>query len=203
MNPSSAILSKSLVNCHCKGMDSLLIKEGPGMVRMFIARPDHELWLNNPGGVGNSFSIALHRHRTDVTLMPVLGEIYNVETSTANSDPLVSTVLMRSFSYVSPILQEDGKGGFAPVDRAYLPLRLRARRLLAPTYLAAQALHSVYVPKNQTAAWFIFEGEPNTEYNPIVYSNNPLLTELDLSQYDQPMTSGRLREDLELIGVRC
>jgi len=201
VNPSSAILSKSLVNCHCKGMDSLLIKEGPGMVRMFIARPEHELWRNNPGTFGVTFSIALHRHRTDVTLMPVLGELYNVEAAMGQSDPLVSTVPMQSFSYASPILEKDGRGGFAPLDRAYLPLRLRARRLLEPTHLAA--LHSVYVPKGKPAAWFIFEGEPNREYNSIVYSNDFSLDKLDLSQYDQPMTSDRLREDLELIGVRC
>ena len=75
-------------------------------------------------------------------------------------------------------------------------------RVTAPLYMPAHKMHSVYVPKGQTAAWFIWEGEENPGHNNICYSDSNLL-DFDFSQLDLPMTADRLRQDLEIIGVRA
>lgn len=200
MVPQDIILEKSLIDCHCKGLDSLVLKDGPGMIRMFIARPEHELWRNNPGTFGYNFSVGLHRHHCDITLMPVLGEVYNVMPATNIHDSLTSAVRMRSYRYTSHILDSD-KAGFDPIEEEGILMPLGMHRLLAPWFMKATQLHSIYVPHHQTAAWFVWEGQENRNHNSLVYSNDDL-TQFDFSGMDRPMEMGRLREDLAIIGVR-
>lgn len=60
------LLERSLINCHCEGMDSLVVKDAPGMVRIFIARHDHQLWRNDPTTMKTArMSVALHKHHCD------------------------------------------------------------------------------------------------------------------------------------------
>lgn len=198
MNPRNIILEKSLINSHCEGMDSLVIKDGPGMVRMFIARPEHQLWRNNPAVFDSVFSIGLHAHRCDITIMPVVGEVYNVVTTTKKD--MVSLVPMRSFTYKSPILH-GGHGSFEHLDENDIPIALIRERMTGPVFMPAHKIHSVYVAQGKPAAWFIWEGAENTTHRPVCYSNADLL-QFDFSKLDQPMTLDRLRQDLEIIGVR-
>lgn len=205
MNPQHIILEKSLINSHCEGMDSLVIKDGPGMVRMFIARPEHELWRNScHTPIYNSLSIALHAHHCAITIMPILGEVWNVVPATLQAaiDPAnVCTRMLRSYQYKSPILSPDGEGHFEVVDNREMPVSVGQYRLKTPTYMAAHKMHSVFVPKGQTAAWFIWEGAENAHHNNICYSDH-FLQDFDFSRLDRPMTADRLRYDLEIIGVR-
>lgn len=203
MVPQDILLEKSLVDCHCLGMDSLVIKGPPNMVRMFIARPDHQLWRNSIShnetlSSRYDFSVALHRHHCDVTLMPILGSVVNVTPATCSP---AATVPMRSFKYFSPITDEEGEGGFESVDPHPIPIGLNERLIEAPLYMKAAQLHTVYVPRGQVAAWFFWEGAENRNHNSIVYSNADL-TNFDFSVLDKPMTMTRLREDLAIIGVR-
>lgn len=194
MVPQDIILQKSLMNSHCLGMDSLVIKDTPNMVRMFIARRDHTLWRNEPNA--SAMSIALHSHHCDVTLMPILGNVYNVTPSTSED---AEVVWMKSWKYKSPILEE--KGGFESLDSRPLPIGIHSQIIKAPLFLSADKLHTIYVPYGQEAAWFIWEGKECSTHSNIVYSNADLST-FDFSQIDLPMTTSRLREDLAIIGVR-
>lgn len=192
----NVLIEKSLTDCHCEGLDSIVIKDGPGMVRMFIARPDHVLYRNKvDSGPMQKMSVAMHRHHCDVTLMPLVGEIYNV---TFSSREGAFTHPLRSFRYKSPIAE--GHGSFEPVDNADIPMRLIQHRLVIPLRLKAYALHTVYVPSRASAAWLIWEGPEDAGYNSVVYSNDDL-RDFDFSNLNRPMTEERLREDLALIEV--
>lgn len=193
------LLEKSLINCHCLGMDSLVLKEGPNMIRMFVARPEHTLWKNNPAADAR-FSVAMHRHHCDVTLQPITGEIYNVVMSGRPHDSLTTTKLLRSYKYTSHILEGE-KAGFKPVDDDGLYISLRTERLTVPRYMSADELHSVYVPARTAAAWYVWEGKENDRHNNVVYTNDYHIERLDFSEFDLPMTEERLREDLAIIGV--
>jgi hypothetical protein len=138
--------------------------------------------------------------------MPILGDVWNIVPM-----PLVPGVpvmpehmctrMMGSWKYQSPILSPDRKGHFTSIDMRPLPITVGQYKLDQPTYMQADRMHSVFVPKGQTAAWFIWEGEENAKHNPICYSDTDL-TDFDFSQLDLPMTADRLREDLEIIGVK-
>lgn len=191
------MLERSLKNCHCDGLSSLVIKDAPQMVRIFLARSHHRLDRNlvAPGRTISEFSVALHRHHCDVTLMPLFGDIYNIGLSSAED---AVTVRMSSFLYRSPI--SGGEGAFTVVDRAMLPMRLKAERLNRPIQMAANYLHTVYVPYGTTAAWMVWEGEEDAGYNPIVYSNADL-AKFDFTGLSQPMAEAEIRADMEMLGV--
>lgn len=197
MNVNNILLEKSLMNCHCEGMDSLVLKDAPNMVRMFVARNNHELWRNSVDDKYR-FSVALHRHHCDVTLHPVFGNIYNVSVSDNVDDGEI--LWLKSWKYRSPILLGD-TGGFEPVDPMVMPINLLSRKIEAPLYLRANELHTIYVPSGQPAAWYVWEGDENPDHSSIVYSNDNDLGKFNFSKLDQPMTEARLKEDLAMLRV--
>jgi len=199
------VLEKSLINVHCKGVDSIVVKDAPGMVRIFVARQDHELWRNDPDRrvsqvvipLGDdTWSVALHKHHCDVTLMPILGDVYNVM-GTPNVQ--AETTLMRPYRYKTPIGSHEGK--FELLDTTWINLHLMKYPLTGPKFLKANIPHSVYVPKNRPAAWWIWEGAEDPNYMPTVWSNDEL-ENFSFEGYNLPMTEERLQETLQLIGVR-
>jgi hypothetical protein len=189
----NVIVEKCLKNCHTFGLDSLVIKDGPGMVRMFVAKPSHDLHHNDVDS-NAIMSVALHRHHCDVTLMPIMGDVYNV-TISAHGKPKK----LRSYRYQSPI--SHGEGKFVSVDSSELPINLTSDLLSVPTTLHADLLHTIYVPYGKPAAWLVFEGGENKNYNPIVYSN-AMLEDFDFSGLDQPMTEEEVKYALRSVGVR-
>jgi len=205
------VLEKSLINVHCKGVDSIVVKDAPGMVRIFVARKDHELWRNDPGrSPAIEWSVGLHKHHCDITLMPVLGEVYHVlgtpnfmtflQLAQGTPNTAYDTTLMRPYRYLSPIGKaHDGK--FELLDTTWINLNLMKYPLTGPQFLKANIPHSIYVPRNQTAAWWIWEGAEDPLYMPTVWSNDNLES-FSFEDYNLPMTEERLQETLGLIGVR-
>lgn len=187
------LLDKSLINCHTQGLDSIIIKDAPGMIRLFVARRDHQLWRNDIKG-RNAWSVAMHRHHCDVTLQPILGEVSNISIDKDAED----SISMFMYKYEPPITGTHGK--FTLIEDYALPLRLRADLVTKPLFLPYSQPHSVYVPYGQPAAWYIWEGAEYATYKPLVYSNTDL-RDFDFSPLNQPMTEQRLLEDLALIGV--
>lgn len=180
------ILSSSLINCHAEGMDSIVFKESSPMVRMFVCRPEHTLWRNHLDD-GESFSVAIHMHRQDITMVPLCGQIWNV--FFRRGAPQFS---LSAFDYSSQIA--DGKGGFAPCGSRNEGLEMYP--LCAPLFLRGDESHTVYVPKGQVAAWLICEGSPTQDYSSVCYTNDRNLDKTDFSSLYRPMTAERLEEDM-------
>ena len=187
MKPS---LELSLINCHAVGMDSIVFKESSPMIRAFVARPDHTLWRNTPQ-MDRLFSVAIHQHRQDITMVPVCGEICNV--FFAGGD---RSCFLYSYEYDSKIL--DGKGGFRSVSKE-ITVGLKMEPLRVPKFLRGEVFHSVYVPQGTTAAWLICEGAPNQKYDSCCFTNDKALEKADFSALYQPMTAERLAEDMAIL----
>ena len=189
------IISASLINCHAAGMDSIVFKESAPMIRAFVARPEHNLWMNTTT-LESNLSVAIHMHRQDITMVPIFGEIANV-----HPDFRYNHFLFHAYQYDSQIL--DGKGGFGSVNEN-IRAGLIAMPLLMPTFLGGSVFHTVYVPKGQSAAWLICEGAKNAGYSSVCFTNDGALEQADFSQLYQPMTQERLAEDMALIsGAGC
>lgn len=194
------LLEKSLMDCHCFGVDSLVLKDAPQMIRIFVARRDHLLYKNLPWkGSSGTMSVGMHRHHCDVTLMPLLGVVENIELCFNNEEGHPAP--MYSYRFRSHLRDRD-VGGFEPIDGYGVSLMTRRTLIDKPLFMQASKLHTIYVPYGSIAAWMVWEGTEDPEYSPLVYSNDISLAKFDFSGLDLPMTRERLAEDLALLGMR-
>lgn len=186
------IAGKSLINCHVEGVDSILFDDTPGRrVRVFVANKGHQLWrnsLSNP----SDFSVALHPHHCSVLLVPIFGDIYNIMAT-----PGFDGEAFNVWAYQSQIMTGAGRFTNTGMTRS---LRLSSERLHSQREMAASEIHSVFVPREQAAAWFVYEGADDPAYMPLAYSNAEL-GELDFSNLYQPMSVGWLEAKLEELPI--
>lgn len=164
---------QDLINCHCVGVDSIILNENP-IIRLFIANPNHELWRNDT----HEWSVALHAHHCDITIVPILGFIYNkIETSYG-----IPTIL-NEYQYESFI---KGCGSFKSTfnNRSF---RLRSELLTRSIKMGATDRHTIIVNKGHSASWIIIEGQENYNYNSNCYSNVDL-TKFSFEGLYQPMS---------------
>jgi hypothetical protein len=190
------ILEASIQDCHVIGLDSIVLKARAPMVRIYFARENHVLWHNDPRR-DDVMSLGLHQHRTDITITPLFGNVYNVLTGSLS---MGFRKTHREYVYHSQI--KEGKGGFEKLQKG-CGLWVYLESLAYPRYMHGTLLHSVYIPKRERAAWLITEGKPNTEYSPNLLTNDENLETADFSHLYRPMTQERMDEDVEMISKLC
>lgn len=175
--PASAKLDFSLINTHTKGLHSVVFEVGPPMVRMYFAAEDHDLWKNEirTNRTNLSFpydlSIAIHSHRQDITLIPIFGTIINFTLSHENNSYGLGQIELSAYQYISPILEQEGKFIYCGAQKLFLSQSII---LQDPLFLSAKELHTIFIPQNTSAAWFVIEGEKDLNYNSTCYSNSKL-----------------------------
>lgn len=191
------IASKSFRNCHAEGVDSLLFDDTPGArVRAFICRREHTLWRNRLADNREvPFSVGLHPHHCDITLDLIFGNAFNI-VEVFHGGWRTS---LREFNYQSAITGEQGR--FIETGSVRM-VRLVSERLTrgCPFSMRAADLHTIFVPKDEEAAWFVYEGADDPEYKARAYSDDDL-TALDFSQLYQPMSVERAREEIVKMGI--
>lgn len=169
------IASKSYKNCHAIGVDSLLLVDEPGFkVRMFFAHTHHELFKND---CDQLFSVGLHQHHCDITLIPAMGEFYNVSILPEESNFVMK---MSSYTYLSPILSKNRPPKFQ-LSGEEKDINLDWNKVDRPLFLPAQSHHTVYVPFESEAAWYVIEGKEDPTYKSITLSN----TDLEKFEFDK------------------
>lgn len=179
----------SLRNCHVHGLDSIVLSDrresGEGMIRMFVAwRGMHELhWLHRVSG---HYTLGVHNHRYPLALVPVYGEIRNVEPEVVP----YGGKTVHEYAFVSAI-----GGDMTVKPTGTVQVAAHFHRELVPGLFAkmpAKALHTVRVPHGLTAAWVVLEGaEDGTESR--IYSPRDDLT-LDRTGLYLPMEPSRARQ---------
>lgn len=178
------IVENSYHDVHAVGVDSLMLYKSPDLgIRVFIAQEHHELYRNMPFSIkpfrGSELSVAVHRHRYPVTLIPIAGHVYNIEFFDAETYvpgfEKVIEVCLEEFAYHSAL---KGVGSFKS--------RLRYKNffqneqnfempLNVPIHMDMDQYHTVYVPERQKAVWLVLEGREDEEkYESLSYSNTNL-----------------------------
>lgn len=191
------LLSRSLINCHAVGLDSIVLKGAPNMVRIFLARPEHTLGQNDPWATSDMtpFSLGMRAHHCDVTLVPLFGEVNNVVECRGPAD-CFPHVWMDAYEYQSQI-EETGafrpRFGRSEFELGFIELR-------EPTHMKARTRHSICVKAGESAAWMVVEGAEDPNYAPITWSN-AALTKFNFAPLYKPMTPERLAEDLALLAA--
>lgn len=205
----STIASKSLRDCHVKGLDSVMLDDTPGKrIRAYITRTDHEMWKNNVG-VGLSktkdqpMSLAFHPHHCHLTLTPIFGTTWNVilreHKSTDRYGRSTYTRLLDEYKYVSQITE--GKGGFVGTGmkkRFYIDW---SGELYQSTYMDAKEIHTIYTRRDATSAWFVHEHAEDPEYAGLNYSNTDL-ENWSAAELYKPMTVEYLQFLLDRMKIK-
>lgn len=186
------IAAGSYLDCHVKGLHSLLLVDAPGsVIRMFITTPDHDMGRNFDLRRPRGLSLAFHSHDADLTLHVIRGQIWNI-----GFEPYEYGTPLREFRYDSKI-RNDGAGGFKATGTVG---RFDTLRGLITTgeslFMRADEYHTVSVLEGERAAWFVYEGAKDPKYQPIVYSNADLETFSPDGLYRRP-TVAQVHELLE------
>lgn len=190
------IAMTSFLDCHVRGLHSLMLADVPGgVVRMFVATSDHDMYRNTPGN--GPLSIAFHTHDAELTLHVLRGGIGNV---TPTADGTNGRCVLKRFRYDSRI--KGGAGGFVKVYNnepgQATALRYKWLREGDALYLPADTYHSVAVPFTQFAAWMVYEGAKDPNYDPLVYSDDDLTTFSSEGLYRRP-TQKQVADLLDLV----
>lgn len=199
------MVSRSLKDCHARGVDSILFDDTPGArIRLFIANENHELAANIPSNTdkGGLLSVSYHPHHCDLSLEVVDGIIFNVSVEEVRDGQFFNEhwPLFDKFRYQSAI--KDGQCGFVKESsghRFYRSAIMRSPGLVMPRGaeldLVADDLHTIGVHAGERAAWFVYEGAAEPNYENICYSNSDL-ENFDSSGMYQPMDKEYLLNSL-------
>lgn len=176
------ILSKSLLDCHVKGLHSIMLLDCPGKtIRLYIAMPGHNLADNFPDNDGcfqKPLSLAFHPHHCELTLHCVKGKFTNIEMTETGMPGDVFHEYDR-FRYRSKI--KDGEMAFTPIGST--KLTCKSLRNLTPNtkiFMPANSIHTVAAFGNEVTAWLVYEGREDAEYLPYAWCNHDL-NKIDIS----------------------
>lgn len=168
------------LNCHVAGMHSVVIGNTTDdkLIRMFVAEENHELWRNTTDNMmkdsNNGLSIALHGHKTDITLIPLTGQVSNlIVTHNQHKGQLILTPHMKAWEFKSHILGQGGEFvevGYPQPEHLCIDDSL----LEYPVTLKSYQMHTIHVPKGETASWLIIESGRYHDNASICYSNADL-----------------------------
>lgn len=180
---------KSILHCHSKNLHSVIIGKdvNDNLIRMFVATKKHTLYKNSLlflSKIGHSQELAIHSHKSDITLIPLTGTVYNITASKIleNEDVAENVVLFRQYEYYSPILNEKGK--FVELS-GIEKFKLTRTQITCSLHLPSSALHTIYVPEYTEASWLVVEGKYSSSPSLISYSNNDLTIWDDSELYQE------------------
>lgn len=179
-NNFDEIRAKSLLNCHCKGLHSIMLLESPGKtIRLYIAVEGNELSRNFPDG--RFQSIAFHPHHCNLTLHCVKGQLLNWTLKESDA----SGMYLTKYKYRSKI--NEGELSFENSGVSYLKTEsLTWLKKGESVHMPANQIHTVACNDNEISAWLVYEGVEDPHYESFCWSNsNP--NQLDATGlYRQP-----------------
>lgn len=182
-NNFDEILQRSLLNCHVKGLHSIMLSEHKGAtIRLYVADTNHELYVNNEFDIlTHDLSIAFHPHHCNLTLECVKGQFLNWEVKESDKG-----IKLNKFLYHSAIIE--GKTHFELIDENSHIETLKNRFVNKGecVMMKAEELHTVAVEKGKVAAWLVYEGKEDEKYSSYCWSNADLTNQDFSGLYGKP-----------------
>src|SRR5882724_2219506 len=182
------ILSRSLLHCHSPNLHSIVFRDSPQMIRLFIAQPNHKLFLNHPNLFKDYYnqSVGFHAHHCELTLVPTRGKLSNWIIKPS----VVGKLLLKEYEYRSAITQ--GQIGFTYVgEKLFNSKEFKHIPVGESKYMPATDIHTVFVTKGEWASWFVLEGKENLNYDNKCLSTTDVEKE-DFSRLYKPVKKNML-----------
>lgn len=179
VNNLEEIQKKSLLNCHCMGLHSIMLLESPGKtIRLYVADIGNELYKNYPAVIHNKgiLSLGFHEHHCNITLDVIKGELLNwrIIQDEHRFDDFPG--MLTRFKYQSAILN----GSMEIIDTCerfrFVTKTIERLPYGCSTHMNAKDIHTVACVPDQVTAWLVYEGLENNEYEPFIYHNADIST---------------------------
>lgn len=185
-NNREEILDNSYLNCHVKGLHSIMLSNIEGKrIRLYITEYGNEL-VNNYNfkdryglTIENKITtLGFHAHHCNLTLVVLKGNIYNtiLNSNRIYDAPTIDNLLkLNIYEYISKILK--GKINFKLLkkDNYYLVENSFKFKKGSSISLNANVIHTIGLSEEKSkSAWLVLEGKEDKNYNPIIYSNQEL-----------------------------
>ncbi|MBD2700124.1 hypothetical protein IC229_05725 [Spirosoma sp. BT702] len=174
-NNLETIVSRSLRNCHCLGLHSLMLLESPGQtIRLFYAAKGNLMYRNHPQFIHEGLTIGFHPHHCNLTLHAVLGTFWNWTVRQPLAFDQGEYIKLRQYRYHSQI--KEGKQGFELIDPEYPMVTQSFQPVEAGQCLelGPKILHTVACNPFDDTAWLVFEGREDPTYESYCFSNQDL-----------------------------
>jgi hypothetical protein len=162
---------------------------------MFVATASHDLWRNRPDEFLDGMSVGFHPHHRRLELLGVHGVMENWRAVEEKDEPefFVSEYLHRSAIRTGEIAFTLRRAGVGMKTVRYE--EVREGTLVS---MESSELHTVAVPRSETAAWFVLSYEEDPEYLPLCFSASDL-TNFDGSKIYSKATERELQSLFESI----
>lgn len=179
-NASDETLMLSRMDLHTQNIDCIVTRgyADGGLRRLYLAWEDHELWRNYPGT--DKFSLGPHDHRGPVGIEAFHGRITRYAFEPAvHGEPLSEYRL-----------------SVTGLPRWLLCRRVRLRcvsaGLLSVAKLAALDIHTLHVPKGESAGWVVDEQPYGREETRLYSFEQPIGEMLSVPFLDADMVRERV-----------
>lgn len=186
------VLERSLLNCHVKGVHSIMLMEAPEKtIRLYYAEKDCDLWLNARFYLDSRQPLAFHPHHCNLTIECIKGTVFNWRVKTEKGLYSGDPIVVDKYKYNSEITH--GKIGFSFIEEtAIYGVDVDMLEVGDFVCMDANEIHTVYTLKNSVAAWLVYEGKEDKQYESVCYSKNMELEKNDFSGLYQKMDSDSL-----------
>lgn len=215
-NNLDSIVEKSFLNCHVKGLHSIMLLESPEQtIRLFVSEPSTPIAKNTKFNIleRGVQTVAFHPHHCDITLHVVKGtvtnhiveqvsiedEIYN----TRNPEKLkgLGYFFAKKYFFESAIRSEERTSKFKYSSTQMLRF-IDSKDISEGSSLLLKAtdIHTVTTYDIGTTAWFVYEGKEDPNYSPFCFNVCELSEETNPNLYKKP-TVHQIRYLLEIAGL--
>jgi hypothetical protein len=185
-NNREHVLRSSYMNCHARGLHSIMLLDDPGKrIRLFVTDRSHKCWKADE-------AIGYHAHHCAITIQAVHGWLENIVVGDA--DGPVQLQELGRYEYTSPIVSGLTSGQFKRVGTTLFKGRKTELLRNSSVEMRASEIHTVRVPRKEIAAWLVYEGREDPNYKPITWSRT------DLEHFDWTGMYRRMRE-LEAVAL--
>ncbi len=189
------IVDNSLLNCHARGLHSIMFSNVPGkVIRLFICVPDNDMYLNLPALNVNNMSVGFHAHHCDLTLHCIEGRFLNweVEQSGCKENFMIDSWLHKSKIKTGEMhFERKGVGHLRNKDFRWVNKN-------ETVFMRADELHTVACYSDELTAWFVYEGKESPTPNNLMYSRADL-NKIDSSQLYQKPTMKQVAKLLNMV----
>lgn len=157
---ASNIIKNSFTDCHIPNVSCI---EFTNKCRLFFAHDNHNLHYNIDF---NNLSLPIHAHYVDtLCLSRVFGRATNIKFKEFQSNTERDGIKFNKYLYTE-------KGELEAKGIVYL--KHESMKLISEFELMSfSELHTIHVPENTEAAWFVFEGKTNPDFKFNIYSTKP------------------------------
>jgi hypothetical protein len=167
-NNLNEIVSKSILNCHCEGLHSIMLLDSKGKtIRLYISLPKNKLYRNFPKNFNKTkMSIAFHPHHCNLTIHCIMGKIFNWNVKESRTGLSVN-----KYKYSSQITE--GRLAFEKISSTFVEtinqLWIKEGQSLN---LNAKTIHTIACESDKLNAWLVYEGNEDNHYDSFCLSND-------------------------------